>query len=234
MSNKQNVSPFDPLTLAYAAGMTGSALCGYRFYSLFLKRINTGIRIPKQHFRKRFLLGKVTSVGDGDNFHFYHTPGGMLCGWGWLREYPKVNDFRNLKNKTISVRLCGVDSPERSHFGKPSQPYSEEALLWLRQYILGQRIWIKPFSIDQYQRAVCKAVIWKWSPLVWRIGWKDVSEQMIREGVGIVYEAKSSGEFDGNLRKYERLERQARKHRKGLWGVKGNLVTPGEYKRKYK
>ncbi|GME70064.1 hypothetical protein B5S28_g3367 [[Candida] boidinii] len=226
--HQQSVSLFHPLVLLYSAGTTLAILGGYRFYINNLRRISTSADIPSHLFRKKFLHGKVTSVGDGDNFHFYHLPGGVMAGWGWLRSLPEINNFKKLKNKTIHVRLCGVDAPERAHFGRPSQPFSDEALFWLRNYILGRRVFFKPLHIDQYNRVVGKVKVLKWT------GFKDVSEEMIRNGIGIVYEGKTGAEFDGREANYRLLEKQAKKKKKGLWNVSGKIVTPGEYKAQYR
>lgn len=220
---------FHPQVILGSVVLTGTILTGYRVYNQNLKRIPSSYKIPQSYFKKRFMYGRVTSVGDGDNFHFYHLPGGRLAGWGWLRLYPKVNDFKGNKNQTIPVRLCGVDAPERSHFGKPAQPYSEELLIWLRNFILGQKLWVKPLSIDQYLRVVGKVVVWKWFPF----GWRDVSSDMIRNGIGVVYEGVSSAEFDGKHSKYLKLEKAAKSKKKGLWNTK-SFVSPGEYKKIYK
>lgn len=69
------------------------------FYRRFLRRIPGTAYIKPTAFRKRSLLGRVTSVGDGDGFHLYHTPGGRLAGWGWLRSIPSTR--ADLKNQTV-------------------------------------------------------------------------------------------------------------------------------------
>ncbi|CDK28803.1 unnamed protein product [Kuraishia capsulata CBS 1993] len=220
---------FDPQVLVYTAICSTTVLGGYKFYTNNLRRISRTAEIPLKAFRRRFLVGKVTSVGDGDNFHFYHLPGGVFAGWGWLRKLPRVNNFRGLKNKTLSVRLCGVDAPERAHFGKPAQPFSEDSLIWLKSYILGKKVYVKPLQVDQYGRVVGKVKILKWN------GLRDVSEEMIRYGIGVVYEGGAKfAEFDGKEAKYKKLESRAKSRKLGLWGVKTkNFLTPGEYKRKY-
>ncbi|ODV98373.1 hypothetical protein PACTADRAFT_36542 [Pachysolen tannophilus NRRL Y-2460] len=229
MDNKRHeeISFFHPKIIIGTCILTGTILGSYKFYSTNFRRISSSSQIPQKYFHRQFIYGKVTSVGDGDNFHLFHLPGGRLAGWHWLRLTPKVNDFKKLKKKTIHVRLCGVDAPERSHFGKPSQPFSEEALEWLRYYILGKNVWVKPLSIDQYQRVVGKVLVWKFT------GWKDVSEQMIKNGVAIVYEGKASAEFDGKEQVYRELEAEAKKKKKGLWFQK-LVLTPGQYKKFYK
>ncbi len=69
------------------------------FYQSYLRRIPAIDHIAPNFFRRRSLFGKVTSVGDGDGFHIYHTPGGRLAGWGWLRRVPK--DKKKLKGQTV-------------------------------------------------------------------------------------------------------------------------------------
>ncbi|KAG7785901.1 hypothetical protein KL910_000676 [Ogataea haglerorum] len=222
-----DVSPTHPLVLLYGFGTASALITGYTFYSRHLRRINVATDIPSYMFRKRYLFGKVTSVGDGDNFHMFHLPGGRLGGWGWLRKIPEINTFRTLKNRTIHVRLCGVDAPERSHFGKPAQPYSEEALQWLRSYILGRKLYVKPLSLDQYNRVVAKVLVLKWN------GFRDVSEEMIKNGIGTVYEAKQGVEFDGKEALYLAWEKYAKREKRGLWKDKNkkSFVSPREYKR---
>ncbi|KAL3229635.1 putative endonuclease LCL3 [Nakaseomyces bracarensis] len=232
--------------------LTGSIFASYKGYTRYLRQIKSARDIPNKVFRSRWLYGKVTAVGDGDNFHLFHMPGGIFGGWGWLRSIPQLervttkstkktvlnlirfsNKYLNLpvhyKNKrrlsTISVRICGVDAPERSHFGNPAQPYSEEALSWLRHEILGRKLWIRPLSVDQYGRCVASVRYWSW------LGYKDLSLEMLKEGLAVVYEGKTTAEFDNREKKYRRYEFIARSKRKGLWSQK-RLETPGEYKKK--
>lgn len=223
----ENISIYHPKTILLLILLTYTTVTSYRVYKKFLVRIPTSLEIPPKYFRNRFYKGRVTSVGDGDNFHLYHTPGGTLGGWGWLRLIPQ--DRKQLRGNTWSVRLCGVDAPERSHFGKPSQPFSEESLIWLRSYLLNKNVFVKPLKIDQYNRVVAKVLIKKYWLLT-----KDVSEEMIRNGIGVVYEGKSSAEFDGQEALYRKCEVIAKRKKLGLWGLKEPLITPGEYKKMYK
>lgn len=227
MSSRE-VTIYHPLVILYGLGTSLSIIGGYSLYLRYFKRIKRAIDIPTQFFRKRYLYGKVTSVGDGDNFHFYHLPGGIFAGWGWLRKVPGINKFRELKGETMAVRICGADAPERAHFGKPAQPYGDEALHWLRQYILGRWIYVKPLHLDQYQRVVSKVMVLKWT------GFKDVSEEMIKAGLATVYEAKAGAEFDGKEDIYRKQQYKAQKKKLGMWSLnKNNLLTPRQYKNKY-
>ena len=64
--------------------LTGTSLTLIYTYKRYLAQFKRTNDIPRRIFRKRWLYGKVTSVGDGDNFHFFHMPGGTRGGWGWF------------------------------------------------------------------------------------------------------------------------------------------------------
>jgi micrococcal nuclease len=198
--------------------LTSTILGSIKLYKLF-SPIRTIHQIPKRYFHNKFLRGHVTRVGDGDNFHFYHTPGGLLAGWGLWRPYPKHK--RGLK--TIHIRLCGIDAPERAHFGKPAQLFGDEAMNWLKGYILNQNVRVKPLCIDQYGRCVGSVKVKKW------FKWRDVGQEMLKQGFCVVYEG-SQVEFDGMADLYKYAESKAKKSKKGIWSLK-NLQTPGEYKK---
>lgn len=176
-------------------------------------------------YRKRSLFGTVTRVGDGDNFHLYHTPGGRLAGWGWLpwRKVPEKPG--DLKNRTIAIRIAGIDAPEGAHFGREGQPYASEALAWLKDYILNRRVRAYIYKRDQYDRVVATVFVRR------GIFRRDVGLEMLKAGWASVYEAKTGAEF-GNLEdKYRKAEARARLRRRGLWsGSQKNYESPREYK----
>jgi hypothetical protein len=97
---------FIPILLASA-----TTLVFYHGYRTYLRRIPDAVRINAGFFRRRSLYGKVTSVGDGDNFRIFHTPGGRLAGWGWApgRKIPeergKLKDNTVCTNSSIYVYL---------------------------------------------------------------------------------------------------------------------------------
>lgn len=85
--------------------LTGGLLLVFDVHRRFLRRIPEATNISPSILRRRSLLGRVTSVGDGDNFRMYHTPGGRLAGWGWL-PWKKVPDSRKgLKDRTVRFVL---------------------------------------------------------------------------------------------------------------------------------
>ena len=248
--------------------LTGSIFGSRAFYRRYLKQYKTALDIPKNVLKKRWLYGKITAVGDGDNVRLFHTPGGIFGGWGTLRSIPELarnkdtpgnnntspnnssfisNIFSRKPSKakklsqyymglqptykgkrnlpTISIRLSGIDAPERAHFGGKTQPFGDEAMNWLRYCVLGKRVWAKPLSIDQYNRCVARVVYWSWTS-----GWTDISLQMLKEGLAVVYEAKTGAQFDGQERLYRRNEQLARQKSRGLWAQK-KVQTPGQYKK---
>lgn len=217
--------PVTPKSLAADALICTAVLGGFYIWRTRLRRIPRAEAMPQSIFKRRTLLGKVVSVGDADNFRFYHTPGGYLAGWGWLRHTPPVNE-RGISGETIHIRLAGVDAPEAAHFGKPAQPYSQEALQWLRRYILGRRVRVVPLSRDQYQRIVGEARVWKLT------GRKNVSEEMLRNGWAVVYEGKTGAEFNGLKSRYLKLQKKAQGHRYGIFSQGANIETPGQFKRR--
>ena len=91
----------DPRTVIPTIILTGSALLLTRFYRSYLRRIPQAASIQPTFWRKRSLFGKVTSVGDGDNFRIFHTPGGRMAGWGWMpgRKIPEKRE--DLRDRTV-------------------------------------------------------------------------------------------------------------------------------------
>lgn len=91
----------DPRTWIPAFVITTVLLGGLKIYRTYLRRIPSVNYVLPHHYHRRTLFGRVTSVGDGDGFHFYHTPGGRLAGWGWLRTVP--TDKKQLKGQTVCL-----------------------------------------------------------------------------------------------------------------------------------
>ncbi|KAK9453493.1 hypothetical protein V1511DRAFT_447247, partial [Dipodascopsis uninucleata] len=231
---------FSSENLIQSCIISGSFVLAYATYHRFLKRFKTARDIPVSAFVKhRSLYGKVVYVGDGDNFRLFHTPGGLLAGWLWIRRIPFENGRykplhvnskirvkkRKLSDETIHVRLCGIDAPEGPSFGKEPQPYSSEAKKWLTDLLLGKSVRIDLFSLDQYQRAVAKVVIWGWT------GRRDVSLEMLRSGWAMVYESNVMAAFGSSKQEYQQVEEYAIKKRLGMWKHGRDAVeTPGQYK----
>ena len=116
--------------------LTTVSIGTYGFYRSYLRRIPAADHISPAFFRRRSIFGKVTSVGDGDNFRIYHTPGGRLAGWGLWRRVPE--DKKELQHQTVQAsnvhhRLCKCSPAPRYTSG------------WLGSTRLSSRI-----SVDQH------------------------------------------------------------------------------------
>lgn len=136
----------------------------------------------------------------------------------------------------IHIRLAGVDAPELPHFGRPAQPFAQEAHAWLTEYLLDRRVRAHLYRPDQYGRVVATVYARRW--LLWP---QDVGLQMLKRGLATVYEAKTGAEFGGEKleRRYRAAEAKAKRKGKGLWkalkekerGKKGaEWESPREYK----
>jgi endonuclease YncB( thermonuclease family) len=193
----QSLPLYSPEILIPTVLLTTSLLGLHTFYRRRLRRIPTVAQLPPSAIAShQTLFGKAVSVGDADNFRFFHTPGGRLLGWGWLRPVP-ISRKDISKQGTIHIRLAGIDAPEGAHFGNAAQPYAVEAQAWLTNYVLGKRVRVTLLSRDRYERVVCSVKIWKWGIR------RDVSLEMAKAGWAEVYD-NSGAEYGG-------LERELRK-----------------------
>ncbi|MCJ1283688.1 putative endonuclease lcl3 [Xylographa opegraphella] len=215
-----------PDVLIPTAILTSTILISTRLYRLYLRRIPRAATISPSFWHKRSLFGTVTSVGDGDGFRLFHTPGGRLAGWGWFPGR-RIPQGKALKDKTISIRLAGIDAPEGAHFGRPSQPGAQEALDFLTAYIQHRRVRAYVYKKDQYERAVATVYVWRWGLR------RDVGYQLLRRGLATVYEAKSGAEFGALEERYREVEGWARRKGRGIWATKG-FESPREYKERMK
>ncbi|EFE41686.1 putative nuclease domain protein [Trichophyton verrucosum HKI 0517] len=206
LSNATNWSHFiEPSNLIPTILLTSGILFAVRIHRRYLRRIPEAPNISPSYLRQRSILGKVTSVGDGDNFRIYHTPGGMLAGWGWLRKVPtSKKDLKNNTVRNLSINIV-ISLVEISNLLTDSHPP------------------------DQYSRVV--ATVYAYRFLFFP---QDIGLQMLREGLATVYEAKSGAEFGGpeQEKKYRNAEALAKKKGKGLWKTKGsnNWESPRDFK----
>ncbi|KAL4979479.1 putative endonuclease lcl3 [Aspergillus desertorum] len=225
----------EPRTLIPTLILTTAILTAARFHHSHLRRFPDAPSIDASYFRRRSIFGKVTSVGDGDNFRIFHTPGGRLAGWEWLPWKKVPKEKKELRDNTIHIRLAGIDAPELAHFGRPEQPHAREAHEWLTSYLLNRRVRAYLHRPDQYQRAV--ATVYVRHALDFPIPFRrrDVSYEMLKRGLATVYEAKSGAEFGGDATeaKYRNAQWWAKLRGNGMWkGFRRNkeFESPRKYK----
>ncbi|KAJ5746710.1 hypothetical protein N7520_011892 [Penicillium odoratum] len=232
----------EPRTVVPTILLTSGILFAVRIHRRYLRRVPDAPSISPSWLRRRTVFGQVTSVGDGDNFRIYHTPGGRLAGWGWLPWKKVPTTKKELKDKTlflcpvqIHIRLAGIDAPELAHFGRPEQPFARDAHTWLTSYLLGRRVRASIYRQDQYNRVVGSVSVRRaldFPPFRRR----DVSYEMLKRGLATVYEAKFGAEFGGAAmeKKYRKAEWWAKLRSKGLWKdykrVGSDWESPREYK----
>lgn len=223
-----------PSTLVLCAFAFGSvSTVGSTFiYRRFFKRIINSDGVTSDMIaKKRWLKGRVVSVGDNDNFRLYHTPG---IGWNWPLKFRHIPTARKaLTDQTIHIRMAGVDAPEGAHFGRPAQPFSEEALAWLKSQVEGKTVYCQVLRKDQYGRIVAVPCLKpRFLPGFLATG-KCVSIEMLRAGWAMVYEQAGAEYGDRTKEEMLAIQHQAQNAKLGMWkkGTKGE--TPAEYKRRY-
>lgn len=124
----------DPKLWIHSILLTATGIASIHFYRSYLRRLPGTLHIEPARFRKRSLFGKVTSVGDGDNFHLFHTPGGRLAGWGWARKVPTSR--LELKGRTV-MSLCQFNLRDDFTNVLDRYPFESLALMLQKQRISG-------------------------------------------------------------------------------------------------
>jgi endonuclease YncB( thermonuclease family) len=95
-----------------------------------------------------WLRGRVVSVSDGDTVRFLHAP-------TWFHS-SKLQEGEKLSDLALPIRVCTIDTPETAKFGKPGQPYGEEAKKCLEKLSMDKMVQIHLLQKDQYGRAVAE------------------------------------------------------------------------------
>lgn len=182
----------------------------------------TDIRdIPKDAFETRKVFrGRVLSVSDGDTVRILHTP-----TW-WSTKTLQENE--KLSTTALPIRLCTIDTPETAKFGKPGQPFGEQAKERLSQLLLDRTVSFTLLAADQYGRGVAEVYTGRF--LFWK---QYADEKMLQAGLAEVY--LGSGAVYGRLGKehYLNIQEAARKKKKGIWSDP-RRESAAEYKARLK
>ncbi|KAF8588123.1 SNase-domain-containing protein [Ramaria rubella] len=223
------------VVVAFALGSL-STVGAVALQSRYFKRIPTSEWVhPRLIAKRKWIKGIVTSVGDGDGFRLYHTPG---LFWRWPLKLRKVpTNAKELKDETIHIRLCfraGVDAPEAAHFGKQAQPYSAEALVWLKKEVEGKRLWVQLIRRDQYGRIVSIPMRPPRFPFFKAPASRCVSISMLSAGYATTYEQSGAEYGRWGKEQFLQYEEAARAARRGMWASTVALETPAEYKKRHR
>ena len=116
-----------------------------------------------------------------------------------------------LMGQDTRVRLIGVDTPETVHPSKPVQPYGPEASLFLRNLLIGERVFLDTDDAqpetDRYGRALA---------YVYRVpDGLFVNAELIRQGYGRAY-TRFAFKHKAAFRELQRFAEFAGK---GLWSL---------------
>ncbi|KAH9919059.1 uncharacterized protein B0H18DRAFT_1029617 [Fomitopsis serialis] len=215
--------PVDILLLSAFVAGSATAAGSIGIYRRYWRRLPSADWITPDILAKgRWVKGYVTSVGDADNFRLYHTPG---IGWRWPLKFRAVPSTRiDLKDRTIHIRLAGIDAPEAAHFGKPAQEFAQESLAWLKTYIEGRMVYCQLCRKDQYGRIVAHV---HWKPRILP-GSLATGSQLAE-----VYEQWGAEHGNLGIDEFLRAQGEAQVKRRGIW--KHGLVreSAAEYKRRH-
>lgn len=208
--------------IALGIGCTTSFLLGLRFGRLQppWRRITstdnvTSTRIGEQ---SPWLRGRVVTVTDGDTLRFWHTP-------TWLHD--STPGHRKVSEVCLAIRLCTIDTPETAKFGKPGQPFGDEAKEYLSRHILNKTIFIQLLQKDQYGRAVASVRCRGW------LGWTYMDEAMLRAGLAEVYLGTGAVYGPKGKDAYLQLQEAAKKKKKGIWS-QDDRESASEFKERMK
>jgi endonuclease YncB( thermonuclease family) len=139
----------------------------------------------------------VTQVLDGDTFHC--IPDQIIAG------------ARIHKDSSISVRLYGIDAPEKD------QPYGIEARNSLKDLVKGKTVELDVKDIDKYGRAVA---------LVY-VGSLNVNLEQVKRGLAWAYLEYLGSSY---ISEYYSAEKEARNKGLGLW-KQANPTPPWEWRK---
>ncbi|GHV15857.1 putative endonuclease [Fibrobacterales bacterium] len=142
-----------------------------------------------------WVSGTVESVHDGDTFKM------------------KPQNSKNNQNKTLKIRMFGVDAPEIN------QEYGKESGNALRNLINGKEIRLYIHNTDRYGRSVGEA---------WLGDSINVSLWMIQNGNGWWYKSYAKKRTD-----LESAEKLAKEKKLGFWANE-NPVPPWDFRKKKK
>ena len=120
----------------------------------------------------------------------------------------KVFDGDTFRTTTgEKVRLLGINTPEVAHDKEPGQPFGKEAKRRLEQLIAGKtvRLQLDRDRKDNYGRTLAQLYLRDGS-------W--INEQLIRDGLALVYTFAPNFQWANNLLI---AEREARRASRGIW-----------------
>lgn len=137
------------------------------------------------------------------------------------------------------VRIAAVDTPETAKFGSEGQKLGPAATEFAKSKLFQKKVSVKLLSRDQYGRVV-GLVKYKepktgfFASIFGGEVEKDISEELLRNGLGVVYR-QGGAQYDGSIARWEEIENIAVKNKKGIWvNGRDNADLPSDYKKAIK
>ena len=141
-----------------------------------------------------------------------------------------VVDGDTIKINEISIRLYGIDAPEKNQIciGLSGEAYNcgLYSTRFLKTFINNSiRVECSYTDLDRYGRIIGKCISHTKIENSNETVPFDINYQMVRNGRAVEYKRYSKGE-------YSEAEESAKKEKKGIW--KGKFDRPEKWRRKYK
>ncbi len=191
------------------------------FFTSASALFETAQDIPGDLFKSKVeIRAIVKQVTDGDTMKVRHVPGN--------REEKFTGP---LKYHTVIVRIAAVDAPEIAKQGKEGQPYSQESKTFVESKLLNKEVKVKLLSRDQYGRVIGLVKFKEGGIFGFFRKEKDLSEELLKRGLATVYR-QGGGQYDGSIKRWESIEEEAIKRRKGMWKNGADKVQlPSDFKK---
>lgn len=157
-----------------------------------------------------------------DPFTSDSAPNCRNCGYvfdGWAKQVLDGDTIVILTedNKLLTVRLKGIDAPERS------QPYGSEAQAYLTKLTTNRTLRMIWSKMDRYKRLIGKVEVLETKE-------EDLCLQMIQAGYAWHYKQFESEQDDEDRITYSNEEKKAREARLGLWNSTASPVPPWDFR----
>eukprot|EP00184_Porphyridium_aerugineum_P008267 CAMPEP_0184691208 /NCGR_PEP_ID=MMETSP0313-20130426/112_1 /TAXON_ID=2792 /ORGANISM="Porphyridium aerugineum, Strain SAG 1380-2" /LENGTH=326 /DNA_ID=CAMNT_0027148885 /DNA_START=51 /DNA_END=1031 /DNA_ORIENTATION=+ len=164
--------------------------------------------LTNSHRRK--LHGMVMRAGDTEQMRTLRQ-----------RLLPRHNIFGLIKaqlkpNRTIHVRLAGVDSTECAQFGLSGPSHATEAIQWLKAKIAkSKHVTIQVLQQEPYQRVIAAV---KYKPA------EDLSRELIAAQNNVVY-GEVGVQYEGVLAKLQAAQQLAHHKKTGASNISQSIVS---------
>jgi micrococcal nuclease len=122
-------------------------------------------------------------------------------------------------NKSITIRLVGIDSLEKSRIKhQPGQPFRQNSAKHLASIVLTKHVDIISYGTDRYDRTL--GVVY--------VDGKNVNLEMVTAGLAEVYRERPAPGFDNDP--YQEAEDASRRAGVGMWSLGDQYISPKQWR----